>query len=103
MPGRNHGTTTDYDCGTSVGCAHQKQSLACKEITRLKKQMISVRDALDKIVESEGQDAGVIYLSDESPTHYDPEVKCQVYDYENFSPLGDALVSLSRFVKDALK
>jgi hypothetical protein len=35
-------------------------------------------------------------LSAESPTHYDLAAKCQVYDYQNFSPLGDALVSVAR-------
>ena len=57
---------------------------------------------LEKIVCTEGCDAGVIYLSSESPTHYDPEVKWQVYNHENFSPLGDALVALHAKIDAAL-
>jgi hypothetical protein len=28
-------TTTDWECGSSIGCAHQLQSSACKRIERL--------------------------------------------------------------------
>lgn len=28
-------TTTDWECGSSIGCAHQWQSSACKRIERL--------------------------------------------------------------------
>lgn len=51
-----------------------------------------IRDVLEKIVVPEGEDAGLILLSGEAPTHYCPERQCHVYEHEKFSPLGDALV-----------
>jgi hypothetical protein len=50
--------------------------------------------ALEEIVCVKAPDCGVILLSHESPTHYDPMAGVQVYDHKNFSPLGDALVAL---------
>lgn len=50
---------------------------------------------LESIVCTEGCDSGIIMISDESPTHKDDEGR-SVYDYEHFSPLGDALVALHR-------
>ena len=52
------------------------------------------RRKLEEIVCTVGQDRGVVMLSNDGPTHYDAEQKCQVYDHENFSPLGDALIEL---------
>jgi hypothetical protein len=52
------------------------------------------RRKLEEIVCTVGQDRGVVLLSNDGPTHYDAEQKCQVYDHENFSPLGDALIEL---------
>lgn len=49
---------------------------------------------LEQIVILNGQDAGVVLLSNDGPTHWDEEAKCQVYDHEYFSPLGDALIAL---------
>ena len=92
------GTTTEYLCGSSVGCAHQTRSPACKEIQRLRTKITQISDALGAIVIDEGEDAGVILLSWDSPTHYDAKLKCEVYEYENFSPLGDALVALAKMV-----
>lgn len=51
---------------------------------------------LKTIAEVDGQDAGVIYLSDYSPTHTEKINGRQitVYNHENFSELGDALVAM---------
>jgi len=49
---------------------------------------------LEKIVITKGDDRGVVLLSNDGPTHYDSELECEVYDHENFSPLGDALIAL---------
>lgn len=49
---------------------------------------------LEKIVCVKEPDDGVVLLSQEGTTHYDPETKCQVYDHQHFSPLGDALIAL---------
>lgn len=51
---------------------------------------------LEKIVCTKPPDDGVILLSSESPTEYDPIAKCQVYVHEHFSPLGDALIALHK-------
>lgn len=53
-----------------------------------------IREKLREIVCVEGCDRGIVLLSHDSPTHYDPVLECQVYDHENFSPLGDALIEL---------
>ena len=71
----------------------RKDSLA---LDGAKRKLLAIRQAINKIVVTEGCDAGVILLSDESPTHFDPKAECQVYDHENFSPLGDALVALAK-------
>lgn len=62
----------------------------------LRELLAECREDLAKIVELDGRDAGVILLSDESPTHWDDEAKCRVYDHDHFSPLGDALVALGK-------
>ena len=69
-------------------------------IDRLIDTFTAVRDGLSKIVIDEGTDSGVILLSDASPTYYDTAAKCQVYEHEHFSELGDALVALAWLVKE---
>lgn len=64
------------------------------EVADANLKLMRLREALQKIVCVDGIDAGAIYLSDESPTHYDAALKCHVYEHEYFSPLGDALVEL---------
>lgn len=58
------------------------------------KRLSDIRDKLETIVCTVEPDRGVVLLSEHAPTHYDTELKCHVYDHENFSPLGDALVKL---------
>lgn len=60
----------------------------------------AIRDKLKEIIVTEGVDAGVILLSQESPTYFDKTLNCQVYKHLHFSPLGDALVELSRLVDE---
>lgn len=64
------------------------------EIARLTVQLATIRRKLEEIVCTLEPDKGVVMLSYEGPTHYDAELGCQVYDHENFSPLGDALIEL---------
>lgn len=59
-----------------------------------------IRSKLEEIVCTEGCDRGVVLLSQEGSTHYDPELKVNVYDHENFSPLGDALIELYDLIKE---
>ncbi len=84
--------STIMDCGALA-------TMAAERLTALKQQLAAIREAIDKIVVTDGEDAGVILLSDESPTHYSELVKGQVYDFENFSPLGDALVALAKLAE----
>jgi hypothetical protein len=65
-----------------------------EEAERLRKIVEDAHKQLEGIVCHAGEDRGIVFLSNDSPTHYDPECKCQVYDHENFSPLGDALIAL---------
>lgn len=54
----------------------------------------AIRNKLKTIVEYEGDDAGVILLSSESPTTFDKFLQVQVYKHPYFSELGGALVEL---------
>ena len=65
---------------------------------QLRLKLSHARDLLRKIVVTEGTDAGVVLLSQEGPTHYNPEVNGQVYNHEYFSPLGDALIKLYKLL-----
>lgn len=62
----------------------------------LLRRLEAIRKKLELIVCTSGQDAGVVYLSDEAPTHYDEEQKITVYDLQYFSPLGEALMALHK-------
>ena len=64
------------------------------EVKRLKQQLAEARECLEQIVLTEGQDRGLVLQDHESHTKYDEELKCHVYQCENFSPLGDALILL---------
>ncbi len=76
--------------------AHHRETEAAMAETcaRLPTTIAESVAALEKIVEIGGIDQGVVLLSNDGPTHYDKELKVQVYDHENFSQLGDALVAL---------
>ena len=51
VPGET-GTTQNYLCGSSTGCAHQDQSEACKEIKRLQEQVEAMKLG-ERITEAE--------------------------------------------------
>ena len=59
VPG-DRGTTQNYLCGSSTGCAHQDQSEACKEIKRLQAEVKGLRDERDNLfsIEPKGGDDG---------------------------------------------
>lgn len=69
------------------------------EIQRLKVILAEARRQLAEIVCTDGDDAGVILKSWESPTHYSETYNCLVYDHENFSELGNALVKLAETLR----
>lgn len=104
-----------------IGCARMlpdvegESNLLAVKIERMKKQILlleancdraqgemhalnsllqTIRTKLEDIVCTVKPDDGVVLLSDEGPTTYDPVHKIQVYDHEHFSPLGDALIEL---------
>lgn len=62
----------------------------------LQDRLTQIREAIEKIAVTKGEDSGVILLSDESPTKWDEQRKVNVYRHEHFSPLGDAMVALYR-------
>lgn len=68
-----------------------------KELT-LTRQLDKARKLLEKIVITEGKDAGVIMLSNESSVSQQlvdgVAEPIMVYDHEFFSPLGDALMEV---------
>lgn len=57
-------------------------------------RLAAIREKLNAIVITKGEDAGVVLLSADGPTHYDPAMQCEVYDLDYLSPLGDALMEL---------
>ena len=65
------------------------------QLTSLKSH---VKSELEWIVCTEGEDAGVFFLSPESESKYDPNLNCHVYQHEHFSELGDALIGLWKLV-----
>jgi hypothetical protein len=75
-----------------------------RECGLLQAENAKLRDRIDKadshlysIVEIGGSDQGVIYLSCEGTCH--TEDGCRVYDHDNFSELGDALIELHNLLK----
>lgn len=74
--------------------SHDQQVAMAKYCVHAAQVLAYAKNALNAILETEGDDAGVIYLSHESTTHRENGV--ETYDHEFFSPLGDALVALYR-------
>jgi hypothetical protein len=77
-----------------VRCSQELLQQQNVEILRLTSALASVRSRLEDVVCTVGVDKGVVLLSEHGPTHYDPDLNCQVYDHEYFSPLGDALIAI---------
>jgi len=78
----------------------RREGEAARTVDVLRRGISEIHERLAEIVISEGEDAGCILLSSESPTHYDREHECHVYGHPNFSILGDALVRLARFTAE---
>lgn len=93
---------THQACGCPE-CLADERSAAEQSAAALRERLAAVEAQVRKIVCVEEPDRGVVLLSDDSPTHYDKEHNCLVYDHENFSPLGDALVKLHDALKAALE
>lgn len=64
------------------------------QLASLEAKILAAREILATIVCTEHPDDGVVLLSNDGPCHWDEELKCQVYDHDHFSPLGDALMKL---------
>lgn len=64
--------------------------------------LLDLQTQVRKIVCHTGEDAGVILVDDSSPTHWDEELKISIYDKENFSDLGNALVKLSNSIDEVI-
>jgi len=67
-------------------------------ISELEKMKSDVAALLEKMVCTEGIDAGVIFMDSQGVTKYDPKLNCHVYQHEHFSELGDALIGLWKIV-----
>lgn len=77
--------------------------IAEQEIAELRQILLDVRKDLEAIVIPDGIDAGVILLSGDSPAPWDEQRQCHVYQYEYFSPLGDALVTLWKKIPEGIQ
>ena len=73
---------------------NRSEAEAAETIERLQTALNKIRTKLESIVCTKKPDDGVVLLSYEGTTTYDPELKIQVYDHDHFSPLGDALIEL---------
>jgi hypothetical protein len=78
--------------GTRIAMSHISEEFVKLEDVKL------LKSKLEEIVVHEGEDAGVILLSNEAPSHYDKELKANVYELEYFTPLGSALVELHKML-----
>lgn len=85
---------------TTLAAERAARERAEARVAELEGQVEKARTKLEEIVCTAEPDDGVILLSDDGPTHYDPEQKCQVYDHKHFSPLGDALIDLHESLKE---
>jgi len=61
--------------------------------------LAAARAKLQEIVRTEGEDAGVIYLSNEAVMDPVPDSDAKVYRNRYFSPLGDALMELHELLE----
>lgn len=78
----------------------RRQGEAAMEVDRLKRQLRAIRQALDEIVISKGEDAGVVLLSPESRQTWNADRQCHQYEHDYFSPLGYALVALAKLASE---
>lgn len=75
------------------------------ELNELRDRLSKIGELLESAVCTKEPDKGVIWLSQDGPTHperLDDGRTLQVYDHEYFSPLGDALIAaweLTQFPK----
>jgi hypothetical protein len=63
------------------------------ELHEARQAIAAIRAKLEKIVVTEGEDAGVVLLSQDAPKQWDVELHASVYDLEYFTPLGEALMA----------
>lgn len=59
----------------------------------------AIKSKLNAIMDTEGEDAGVIMLDAQGSCKWDADLKCNVYKNRYFSPLGDALMEIYELVK----
>ena len=85
---------TLYAKEQEIGMLKTKAGDLERQRNHLTAQLTAAKLAVERILCTQGCDAGVVLLSNQSTSHYDPEVQGQVYDHEYFSPLGDALIEL---------
>lgn len=85
--------------GTPDAPAFLVEELRLSRLTIINKAI----QQLEKIVCVAKPDDGVVLLSNDGPSHYDEQLKGQVYDHEHFSPLGDALIELHQTLQKAVK
>lgn len=65
-------------------------------IPKLVERARDFANRLAEAVVTDGEDSGVILMSNDAPTKYDDTLGCSVYLHDHFSPLGDHLVRLHR-------
>lgn len=78
---------------------HDQQIAMARYCVEAARTIEEARQLLETIVCVHEPDRGVVQLDHEGTCHYDPVQKCQVYDHEHFSALGDALIGLHEKLK----
>lgn len=79
-----------YEAYIETGRCEEKGAI----IAKLTAALSMVRQKLEEIIEVDGVDKGVFYKSTDSPSHWDHEAECRVFDHENMTEMGDALIEL---------
>ena len=73
-----------------------------RHVETLERTLSDVRKAIERIVCTEGEDAGVVLLSQDGVTHREviDGKTVHVYDLKYFSPLGEVLMGMYRLVEN---
>lgn len=87
------------ECGNPYPL-NQEWALKASPVASPAERIMAAKELVERIVCTEGEDKGVVMLSQEGPCTFDEDLQCYVYLHEYFSPLGDALIELWDLLKE---
>ena len=71
-----------------------------KKLSDVIQQVKEIKDRLESIVVTSGEDTGIILKSTESPSEYDKKLRIHVFENEYFSELGEELIKLYKQINE---